>query len=66
MVVCLNIPQKFLTKPQFVNELILTPFSPFDITVNTKYLCKCIFMAHSRVRFSYFPKGVLDNKRGGR
>ena len=49
----------------YVNELILTPLSPFDITVNAKYLWKCIFRATRRLSFSYFPKGALNNKRGG-
>ena len=49
----------------YVNELILTPPSPFDITVNAKYLWKCIFRATRRLSFSYFPKGSLNNKRVG-
>ena len=48
----------------YVNELILTPLSLFDITINAKYLWKCIFRATRRLSFSYFPKGALDNKRG--
>ena len=47
----------------FVNELLLTPFSPFDIKckkVNAKNLWKCIFKGSRRVSFSYFPKIALD------
>ena len=47
----------------YVNELILTPFSPFDIKskkLNVKNLWKCIFRASRRMIFSYFSNTVLD------
>ena len=47
----------------YVSELILIPFSPFDIKckmLNAEDLWKCIFTASRRVRFSYFPKVALD------
>ena len=48
----------------YVSELILTPFSPFDIKYrkrNAKNLRKCIFRASKRVSFSNFPKVALDH-----
>ena len=45
-----------------VNELILTPFNPFDIKCkkfNAKNLWKCIFRASRTASFSYFPKVAL-------
>ena len=51
----------------YVNKLILTPFSPFDVKckkLNAKNLWKCIFWASRRVSFSYFPKIALDHGRG--
>ena len=47
----------------YVNELILTPFSPFDIKCkkrNVKNLWKCIFMVFRKVSFSDFPNTALD------
>ena len=46
----------------YVNKLILTPFSQFDIKckkLNVKNFWKCIFRASSR-EFSYFPKIILN------
>ena len=49
---------KFITEPQssYVNKLILTPFSPFNIECKkliAKILWKCIFRASRRATFSY-------------
>ena len=47
----------------YVNELISTLFSPFDIKCkkhNGKNLWKFIFRASRMVSFSYFPKVALD------
>ena len=48
----------------YVNELLLTLFSPFDIKckkLNAKNLWKCVFRASRRVSFSYFPKVALNH-----
>ena len=48
----------------YVNELLLTPLSPFDIkfkklSLMQKNLWKCIFRASRRVSFSDFPRVAL-------
>ena len=61
---------KFTTNTTIqVNELVLTPFSPFDfkckkLNVKNLWKCICIFRASRRVSFSYFSNTALDH--GGR
>ena len=61
----LNILHKIYSKATiYVSELILKPFSPFDIKckkLNVKNFWKCIFMVSGRLSFSYFPKIALDH-----
>ena len=48
----------------YIDELLLTLFSPFDIKckkLNSTNLWKCIFKASRRVSFLYFPKVSLDH-----
>ena len=48
----------------FMNQLLLTLFSSFDIKwkkLNVKNLWKCIFKGSRTVSFSYFPKVALDH-----
>ena len=48
----------------YVNELILTTFSPFAIkckNLNAKKIWKCIFRTSKSVSFSYFPNTTLDH-----
>ena len=64
----LSILQKTYNKvPIYVTELMLTPFSTFDINYkkcNAKNFWKCIFRASRRVSFSYLPKIALDHSGG--
>ena len=65
---------KFLTKPQsaqstYVNKLVLTPFSAFDIKckkLNAKNFWRFIFRSFRRVSFSYSLKIAPDHGGGGR
>ena len=56
--------QKFIAKPQYINELILTLFSLFDIKCK-KTQCKKnpgnVFLGHLSVSCSYFLKVVLNH-----
>ena len=58
---------KFTTNTTIqVNELVLTPFSPFDfkckkLNVKNLWKCICIFRASRRVSFSYFSNTALDH-----
>ena len=57
-----NETQRNTTKPK---ELILTPFSLFEIKckkLNAKNLWRCIFGPSRKVSFSYFPMFPLDHR----
>ena len=48
----------------YINKLILTPFTPFDIKCK-KFNVKKFFRVSRRVNFSYFPKITLNHWGGG-